>query len=488
MAQTADGQCLPLSGTTVAKEDGEAMMRMKAKHIMISVAAAIAILSVGTQPCHAGEGNGQGAMTLRDCMLYAVSNSTKVRIQEAAIGDARIDRRAAILAAFTPTLDATTYAYYNFGRSIDPETNTYKSVTSFHNSYGLSAGINLFDGFEAVNNLRISKTSLEMGNSQMAQVEADICLATMEAYYNVVYYTNLSEVYARQVENARKSVRLVSKQDSLGIKGHADVVQMQSELADREYDHITTVNLRNDAMTQLQDVMFWPVDSVLTIDTSLPEDFDEAMSMAVRADAESSEIIDYAQDNDPSAKVALGTMMNAKREWNTARWQLLPTLGFYAGWSTTYYSYPGGDTRTDAFRNQFKNNAGEYLEATISIPIFGRLQRHDAIAKKKHAYEKASAEYDQKLRDVAAEVGKAVMDRDGAEAAYCQAQRKAEVQEEAYHLNGKKFEQGLISSIEYQTATDNYLKAQADRMDSMLKFFIKNAVVRYYNGERYENQ
>ena len=65
------------------------------------------------------------AMTLHDCMEYAVSNSTKMRIQQAAIGDAQIDRRDAALKLFTPQISAQTYAYYNFGRSIDPQTNTY---------------------------------------------------------------------------------------------------------------------------------------------------------------------------------------------------------------------------------------------------------------------------------------------------------------------------------------------------------------------------
>ena len=72
-------------------------------------------------------------MSLHDCMEYAISNSTKVRIQEAASGDARLDRRDAALALFTPQISAQTYAYYNFGRSIDPQTNTYFNTTSFHN-------------------------------------------------------------------------------------------------------------------------------------------------------------------------------------------------------------------------------------------------------------------------------------------------------------------------------------------------------------------
>ena len=87
-----------------------------------------------------------GVMTMKECMEYAISNSTKVRIQQAAIGDAQIDRRDAALALFTPQINAQTVAYYNFGRNIDPETNLYIQTTSFHNSYGVSAGYDLFDG------------------------------------------------------------------------------------------------------------------------------------------------------------------------------------------------------------------------------------------------------------------------------------------------------------------------------------------------------
>ena len=78
--------------------------------------------------------SGQATMTLKECMAYAISNSTKVRIQQAEIGDARIDRRDAALKLFTPQISAQTYAYYNFGRSIDPQTNTYFNTTSFHNN------------------------------------------------------------------------------------------------------------------------------------------------------------------------------------------------------------------------------------------------------------------------------------------------------------------------------------------------------------------
>ena len=167
-------------------------------------------------------------MSVQDCMKYAVSNSTKMRIQQAAKSDARIARRDAVLAIFTPQVQAQTYAYYNFGRSIDPQTNTYFNTTSFHNNYGVDAGLDLFNGFQAVNNYRISRTSLLIADSQQKQAEAEICLAVMEAYYNVVYYQRLADIYEEQVDVARQAVAKARRQEELGQKGHADVIQMEA--------------------------------------------------------------------------------------------------------------------------------------------------------------------------------------------------------------------------------------------------------------------
>ena len=417
-------------------------------------------------------------MSLHDCMEYAISNSTKVRIQEAASGDARLDRRDAALALFTPQISAQTYAYYNFGRSIDPQTNTYFNTTSFHNNYGVSAGYDLFDGFKAVNNYKISKTGMLIADSQEKQVEADICLAVMEAYYNVVYYKRLCDVYEEQVAVAEQALAKAKRQEELGQKGHADVIQMEADLADRQYDLTNTYNMYESQRMTLADLMFWPVDEELVIDTSMPAWQVEPVS--------TSSVVDFALEHNPAVQIASWKELNAKRELNTAKWQTLPSVGLYAGWSTSYYTYQG--SQTAAFQDQFRNNGGEYVEVSVSIPIFNRLSRLSTISRKRHALQKATAELDQKKRDVESEVRRAVQDRDGAATAYQQAQHKAEVQAEAYNLNLKKLEQGLISPLEFQTANNNYLKAQADEMNSLFKYLIKQAVVRYYNGVEYVNQ
>ena len=418
------------------------------------------------------------ALTLNDCMRYAISNSTKVRIQQAAIGDAQIDRRDAALALFTPQINAQTVAYYNFGRNIDPETNLYIQTTSFHNSYGVSAGYDLFDGFKAVNNYKISKTGLLIAQSQEKQVEADICLAVMEAYYNVVYYKRLTDVYEEQVATAESALKKAKRQEELGQKGHADVIQMEADLADRQYDLTNTFNKYQSEKMKLADLMFWPVDEELVIDTSMPEWEIEPVSTR--------SVVDFALDHNPGVSMASWKELNARRELTTAKWQLMPSIGLYGGWNTNYFTYP--NEVTAPFGTQFRNNMGEYVQLTLSIPIWDRLAKASRISKKRNALQKATAELDQKRRDVESEVRRAVQDRDGAATAYQQALHKADVQNEAYTLNLKKLEQGLISPLEFQTASNNYLKAQADEMNSLFKYLIKQAVVRYYNGVEYVNQ
>ncbi len=423
------------------------------------------------------------ALTLRECMEYAVSNSTQVRIQQSKNDDARLDRRDAILEAFTPSAEGNSYGYYRWGRSIDPETNTYLTTTSFNQGFSVSAGFTIFNGFSAINNLKIARTSISMGISKEQQERDKVCLATIEAYFNVIYYTKLAEILTEQVENARNAVKLAERQEELGSKGYADVVQMKADLADREYELTTATNNRDNAMITLEDVMYWPVDEKLTIDPELSSIQTGANSPAA------DDIIANAVRSMPSVLIAKGSMDNALRSLNTAKWQFLPTLGLYGGWSTSYYTYPGQTGyKATPYWDQFKNNGGEYVQLSLNIPIYDRLQKHTALAKKRNAYQRASLEYDKSLRDVESEVRRAIQDRDGAESALLQAERRADVYDEAFKLNARKFEQGLISSIEYNTASSNYLKAKAERLNAELQYQLKRRVVEYYNGVSYIDQ
>ena len=423
-------------------------------------------------------------MSLRDCMEYALDASTKMRISEADRDDEQAARRQAIFEAFTPSVSASTYASNSYGRNIDPETNIYNTVTSFYNGYSLSGSIVLFDGFRAVNNLKVANTAMKMGLSAEQRTRDEICLATMEAFYNVLYYTELEKVLREQVETAEQSLLKAAREEELGQKGHAEVVQIESDLAKRRYDLINTSNMRSDAMINLKDVMFYPVDGALELEA--PADAAAAPSAS---EQQARELARRAVETLPQAVEARLSLENASTELRAARWAYSPTLSLSAGWSSSYYDYPGmADYTALPFAEQLSVNGGEYIQLSLSIPIFDRLSRRSNISRKKNAYARAGAQYDQTMKDIENEVYRAVSDRDGAMAAYLQAERLSEAQQEAYRLDTRRFEQGLISSIEYRTSSESYLNAQAERLGAKFKYMIKDSVVRYYGGTPYLEQ
>ena len=230
----------------------------------------------------------------------------------------------------------------------------------------------------------------------------------------------------------------------------------------------------------------WPMDEELLIDTSMA---DAEVIATLTPEDETESIIEYAVNNLPSIAIAKGKMDNALLDLKTARWQFTPSLSLNAGWSTSYYTYPGMEGYVPTpFHTQFRNNGGEYIQLSLSFPIFDRLSTFSNLRRKRNESRRATIQYEQKVREVEAEVIRAVQDRDGASAAFHQADRRAALQEEAYLLNLKKLEQGLISTIDFQKASDNWLNAKTSRLDALLKFYIKRSVVNYYNGISYINQ
>ena len=443
------------------------------KQLIIGILVAIAPSVFG-----ASRADSVRTMTLKDCMEYAVANSTKIKVQQSNVDDAQINRREAILTALTPTVSASVSADYSFGRSIDPESNTYFNTTSFGNNYSLGAGIDLFNGFSAVNNVRVSKTALAITQSEQKQTEAEICLAVMQAYYNVVYYNRLCQLFEEQIETAKESLARMRRQEELGQKSRADVVQLEAELADREYDLANTRQICDEQMMTLSDLMLFPMDEQLTVDTVMPEPVAGTLTV--------DDVVGFALSNNPSVKIAGMNAEKARLELSTARWQRLPRLSASAGWSSGYYSYEG--VPAESFSNQIRNHGGEYVGLSLSIPIYNRLHGQSNVAHKKNSYVRATAELEQKNRETESAVRKAFSECDAAMTAYLQSQKKTEIQQEAYQLNMKKMEQGLISGLEYQTAVNNYLKAQSDNMNSLFRYLIKQSVVKYYSGIEYVNQ
>lgn len=408
-------------------------------------------------------------MSLSACMDFAVSHSTEMRLSAADRSDERAEKVQALLSAFTPGVSAQSYAYNQYGRNLDPETNTYTDFTTFHNGYSLSAGITLFDGFQAINRLRIAKVQQQMGLSQERQTADKVRLATMEAYYQVVYYDRLVEVLRLQAATADSALLKAQREEALGRKGHADVVQMGSEQAQRQFQLTQAEGQLQQALLTLKETMCWPLDSNLSIMKTITKNENN-----------------NGNDNGnafvlPSVQIAEAHLRQAQLQLQQARGAWSPSLSLNAGWSTTYYTYPDmAGYQPLPFREQWKNNGGEYVQLTLSIPIYSKGQHSLALSKSKNELARAKARLEQAQRERDNALCRARDEVATAQAAARQAERMAEVKRQSFLLAQRQYALGLITAIEYQTASQSYLTAEADNINALLQLQLKQHQLNYY--------
>ena len=408
-------------------------------------------------------------MSLSACMDFAVSHSTEMRLSAADRSDERAEKVQAILGAFTPSVSAQSYAYNQYGRNLDPETNTYTDFTTFHNGYSLSAGITLFDGFQAINKLRIATVQQQKGLSQEQQTADKVRLATMEAYYQVVYYDRLVEVLRLQAATADSALLKAQREEALGRKGHADVVQMESEQAQRQFQLTQAEGQLQQALLTLKETMCWPLDSSLSITKTITKNENN-----------------NGNDNGnafvlPSVQIAEAHLRQAQLQLRQARSAWSPSLSLNAGWSTTYYTYPDmAGYQPLPFRDQWKNNGGEYVQLTLSIPIYSKGQHSLALSKSKNEVSRAQARLEQAQRERDNALCRARDEVATAQAAARQATRMAEVKHQAFLLAQRQYALGIITAIEYQTASQSFLTAEADSINALLQLQLKQHQLNYY--------
>ena len=155
----------------------------------------------------AAQTTAQTPMGLRECMEYAVENSAKIAAEDELLSQKSIDLRDAWLNAFTPSVTGSTNLSYSSGRIPDPETNMYSTLKTIQNGYQIYGEITLFDGFNAVNRIKIAKISVLSGKAGRQAKEDDICLNTIQQYCSYIYYTKMAALAERQLQNASLSLQ-----------------------------------------------------------------------------------------------------------------------------------------------------------------------------------------------------------------------------------------------------------------------------------------
>ena len=412
----------------------------------------------------------QTVWTMHQCMQYAVKHNHEVKRAELELDNYQAGKTAAI-GRFLPEIDARVGAQYNFGRAIDPETNIYTDVSTFSNVYSLQASLPVFDGFSRIHALRAAKASVLMGQSAFRQKQNQTALSVLQAYANAAYYEGLVRMAGEKVEETTLLLRQTRVLEEVGRKSSADVAQVESQKAEADYELTHQQNLLASALLELKKGMNYPLtDSLrLTIDEVTARDARDYGSLPT------------SRNLVPELLVAQYQMQASKHEWHQARSAILPTLSFSAGLNTTYFHTLHSDD-AQSFRSQLKNNMGEYLGFTLSIPLFNRLQTATSIRRAKNNYRIACENYAQKQLELEKLAREAWQDWQGYLKQTEQMLQKVEADSIAYQLTRRQFEEGLSTAIDLHTTSSQLLKSKATLLQCRLMAIVKEQLVRYYQG------
>ena len=419
----------------------------------------------------------QEAWTMQQCMQYAVEHNHEVKRTELELDNYKANRTGAI-GRFLPSVDAGIGAKYNFGRAIDPETNGYTDVSTFYNGYSLSVSLPVFDGFSRLHALKAAKASVLMGQSALRQKQDQTALNVLQAFTNVAYYEGLVKMAEEKVEETKLLLRQTRVLEEVGRKSQADVAQVESQQAEADYELIRQQNLLASALLELKKAMAFPIADTLSLEVRREQ--------TPSPSASNSESVAFglglAQQH-PELLASRYQMQASKHEWHQARASLFPSLSLSAGLNTTYYHTLHSNTG-QSFHNQIKNNMGEYIGATLSIPLFNRLQTITSIRKAKNNYQIARENYEQKQLELEKLSREAWQDWQGYQKQAVQMEKKVEADSLAYQLTRRQFEEGLSTAIDLHTTSSQLLNSKATLLQCQLMAMVKEQLVRYYRGEK----
>lgn len=415
------------------------------------------------------QGTAQNTWNVQECMKYAVEHNHEVNQSELKLDNHNADKLGAI-GSFLPSVGASIGGQYNFGRAIDPETNTYTNVNTFYNGYQVYASLPVFDGFNRLHALRAAKASVLMGQSALRQQQDQTALAVLQAFVDVLYYKGTIAMAEEKLEETTLLLKQTQLLEDVGRKSAADVAQVESQQAEAEYDLTSQQNLYETAMLELKKEMGVPLNEELIVkneECKFP-------------------IIDKGSYNlstcHSSLEVSRLQADAARHEWHQARSALYPSISLNAGINTTYYKtlHTYGGT---SFADQFRNNRGEYIGATLSIPIFNRLQTITNIRKARNYYKIAREEYEQKQLELEKLSREAWQDWQGYQKQTEQMKHKVEADSVAYQLTRRQFEEGLATAIDLRSTSAQLLNSKATLLQCQLMAIVKHELVRYYRGE-----
>jgi outer membrane protein TolC len=412
--------------------------------------------------------------TLEECIEYAILHNPQHAKQVAQNEIYRYNQRET-LGGFLPSLNAGTGVSMNFGRGVDPETNTYISTNTFSNAYEIYSSLTLFDGFAQIYRVKMAKINRLKGKEELQALKDRTTFEVMEIFFNVLYYKGTVKLAEQQLEESVHNLKKFRRMEELGLKSIPDLAEMQAKEAEDRFLLTRQVNLYNLEIIKLKEKMNLPVEEDLLI-----KDCEQA-PLADTGTQSAMEIYQQALVVLPKVLASAQSLSATRMEYKVARGRLFPTLSLNGGFSTGFSRLMDG-TPYMSFSEQLKLREGSYISASLSIPLFNGFSRSSEMKRSRQRLVIAQYQHEETLRQVYSEIEQAVADVNGLSDEYLHAQKRTVAMQSAHQMNLRKYEEGLIDAVALTTSSNRLLNSRVEELYTGLKYQLKYKLLNYYKG------
>ncbi len=422
--------------------------------------------------------NAQEKWSLDACIEYALKRNLNLHSLQYSI-DANKETYRQSYRDLLPSISGGSNYNIRFGRSIDPNNNAIISTDFFSNNYSLNANLDIFRGFQKINGIKAANFLYKATKEEKLQEKYLLAFRVMSAFYDIQFFEGLLAISKEQEQISLKNLQLVKKQIKLGLKAGVDVYEAESLLIADQLKITQNENSLNAAKLQLIQEM--NLENALTINIATQL---EIGKKAINTDVVDSETIYKSSLHFiPSIKAQEYRVKAAKKDIAIARANLMPSLSFFGGYSTGFF-----ETNTDdsgnviPFKTQIKDNASQFIGISLQIPISSAWRARSRVKQQKIALERADNELEIQKQALNRLIQELVQGYHATRKEITQAAQNEKSRSLAFSIAQKRYDKGLINSIELFQAKNLYEIAQNENLQIQLKMKVQKKTIDFYKG------
>lgn len=407
--------------------------------------------------------------TLRECTDWAMENNLTVAQQRNTLESREVDKNTATW-AWLPSVNASAGENLNFGRGLGGN-NTYERGNSSTTSFGLNAGMTLFDGLATPNRAALARLNLEAATEDLNKAQDDVRVNVAKAYVQILYNYEILDVAREQFDiDSLQVVRLEGLFDN-GKASAADVSQQKASMAQSRLSIVQAQNNLRASLLDLAQLLEFPYWEGFSIVRPHLEMEDVAIGNP-------DDIYADALGIRPSIRAEELRLKGSERSIRIAQAQYYPSLSLSGGVNTNYYS----SFADQNFWQQMSNNFGNFVGLSLSIPIFNRFSTRNQV-RTAHLNKQAQ---EIKLRLVKQTLYKEIQQAwNGAVAARAKwesSQQAESAARDAFELQLAKYENGKATLTEFNESRNRLVKAQSDAVQATYEYLFQTSLVEFYRG------